>query len=166
MWRGKARVCGLWTAREKVSIAGGEGAGHHCHVRDQYSPYELIDWLSCSIVRRTAVQWGDFEVGYWGSYVGWVGKWTWWTCVDYGYDAAEVFNADDAWGRAPVCGRDGKRQKIISMLISWWCYLKANIAAGTLQGSTNCGVLAAGLGGSGERESPPLWPKTNSTHKG
>ena len=41
--RGRARVCGLWTAREKVSIAGGEGAGHHCHVRDQYSPHELID---------------------------------------------------------------------------------------------------------------------------
>ena len=33
--RGRARVCGLWTAREKVSIAGGEGAGHHCHVRYQ-----------------------------------------------------------------------------------------------------------------------------------
>ena len=41
--RGRARVCGLWTAREKVSIAGGEGAGHHCHGRHEYSLHELID---------------------------------------------------------------------------------------------------------------------------
>ena len=51
---------------------------------------------------------------------------------------------------------DGKRQKSISMLVSWWCHLKSNIAVGALQGSTHCGVLAAGFGGSGERESAPL----------
>ena len=30
------------------------------------------------------------------------------------------------------CGHKGKRQKLISMLICWWCYLKTNIAAGAL----------------------------------
>ena len=38
MWSGEGRGGegqGMWTAREKVSIAGGEGAGHHCHVRYQ-----------------------------------------------------------------------------------------------------------------------------------
>ena len=35
MWTGEGESQGMWTAREKVSIAGGEGAGHHCHVRYQ-----------------------------------------------------------------------------------------------------------------------------------